>query len=117
MINIKNLNIRSKRVLIRVDYNIPIIKSKIINDFRIKSSFKTINYCLSQNCSIVIMSHLGRPKQSDDKYSLEPIVEYLEDNFNTYVHFSDDCKSTPTHIILVTLFLLAFFITSSISFL
>ena len=93
MINIKNLNIINKRVLIRVDYNIPIIKSKIINDFRLKSSFETINYCLSQNCSIVLMSHLGRPKQKDDKYSLEPIIEYLEDNFNTYVHFSEDCIS------------------------
>ena len=93
MINIKNLKIRNKRVLIRVDYNIPIIKSKIINDFRLKSSFETINYCLSQNCSIVLMSHLGRPKQKDDKYSLEPIIEYLEDNFNTYVHFSEDCIS------------------------
>ncbi len=93
MINIKNLNIINKRVLIRVDYNIPIIKSKIINDFRLKSSFETINYCLSQNCSIVLMSHLGRPKQKDDKYSLQPIIEYLEDNFNTYVHFSDDCIS------------------------
>ncbi|SVE60164.1 uncharacterized protein METZ01_LOCUS513018, partial [marine metagenome] len=59
MRNIKDLNINNKRLLIRFDYNVPIEKNIIINDFRIKSSFETIDYCLSKNASIVIMSHLG----------------------------------------------------------
>ena len=58
-----NINIKNKRVLIRVDYNVPIEKSIIKNTFRLDASKNTINYCISQNCSIVLMSHLGRPKK------------------------------------------------------
>ena len=58
---INQINIKNKKILIRVDYNIPIIDGKIQNDFRLRSSIETINYCLSQNCKIILMSHLGRP--------------------------------------------------------
>ena len=58
MNKLKDINILNKRVLIRVDYNIPILKGEIKNLFRLKSSIDTINYCLSQNCSIVLMTHL-----------------------------------------------------------
>ena len=96
MLSVANLNIKNKKVLIRVDYNVPINKGVIINDYRIKSSIETINYCLSQNCSVVLMSHLGRPIDNNDQYSLNPVLEYLEEYFNTYIHFSDDCISNES---------------------
>ena len=96
MNRITDINIKNKKILIRVDYNVPIENSQIKNDFRLKSSFKTINYCLSQNCSVILISHLGRPKGKDKQYSLEPIIEYLEENFNTYIHYSNDCISNES---------------------
>jgi phosphoglycerate kinase len=93
--NISTLNIKNKRVLIRVDFNVPLDESgKIISNFRIRSAIPTIKYCLTQNASIVLMSHLGRPKgQIDQKFSLKPIVEELETLLNTEIFFSDDCIS------------------------
>ena len=50
---INEINIKNKKVLIRVDYNIPIENGKILNDFRLRKSIETINYSLSQNCSVI----------------------------------------------------------------
>ena len=71
MKHIKDLNINNKTLLIRFDYNVPIENNIIMNDFRIKSTFKTIDYCLSKNASIVIMSHLGRPNGKDKNFSID----------------------------------------------
>ena len=91
---IKDIDIRNKRVLIRVDYNVPLENDKIINDFRIKRSLETINYCIDQNASIVLMSHLGRPNGTHSPdLSLEPISWYLEDVLDMSIFFSDDCVS------------------------
>ena len=93
---INELDITNKTVLIRFDYNVPINKGKIINDFRIKASFETINYCLSQNSSIVIMSHLGRPNGYNSKLSLKPIQKYLNKYYKNKIYFSDDCISSES---------------------
>ena len=90
---INNVDFQNKRALIRVDYNVPIENNVIKNDFRLKSSIETINYCLSQNASVILMSHLGRPNGIDPLFSLKPIIDFLEDTFNVYVHFSEDCIS------------------------
>ena len=93
MISLKKINIKNKKVLIRVDYNVPIKDSTIQNTFRLKASVPTIEYCLSQNASIVLMTHLGRPVGFDNSFSVEPIVEFLEETFGVFVHYSDDCIS------------------------
>ena len=93
MKNIKDLNIDGRTVLIRFDYNVPIENNTIMNDFRIKSSFKTIDYCLSKGASIVIMSHLGRPKGKDKKFTLKPVYNYLKKYYNKKILFSNDCIS------------------------
>ena len=91
---IEDVNIKNKKVLIRVDYNVPMENNEIVNDFRIRSSLDTIKYCLDQNASVVLMSHMGRPKDLNDKeLSLEPISWYLEDLLDTNVYFSEDCIS------------------------
>ena len=93
MNTITSIDIKNKKVLIRVDYNVPIVNSKILNDFRIKATFKTIDYCLSQDCSLILMSHLGRPSEDSNEFTLYPIVKYLEKKYSSFIHFSDDCIS------------------------
>ena len=91
---IKNINITNKRVLIRVDYNVPILNGEISNDFRIKQSLETINYCLKNNASVILMSHLGRPKGvPSEENSLEIVSWHLEELINKEVIFVDDCIS------------------------
>ena len=90
---IEDINISDKKVLIRVDYNVPIENGQILDDFRIKKSLKTINYCLDQGASIILMSHLGRPNGFDENYSLVPVAEKLSELLNKEVLFSEDCIS------------------------
>ena len=80
MKRIDEVNLRNKTVIIRVDYNVPINdKLEITDDNRIKESLKTINYCLDNNCKIILLSHLGKVKKEEDKlkYSLKPVSERL----------------------------------------
>tara|TARA_B100001250_G_scaffold47646_1_gene37302 strand:+ start:5477 stop:6655 length:1179 start_codon:yes stop_codon:yes gene_type:complete len=94
MIDILNLNLKNKRVVIRVDFNVPLKNGIIIDDFRIKESLKTIKYCLAEGASIVLISHLGRPKgENIQGLSLDPISFLLEDLLDVDVMFSNDCIS------------------------
>ena len=91
---LEDITFRNKRALIRVDYNVPVINGKVIDDYRIVESLPTINYCLDNNASVVLMSHLGRPNgQKNLDYSLRPISQKLEEILSRKVHFSDDCIS------------------------
>tara|TARA_Y100000768_G_scaffold335545_1_gene276804 strand:+ start:1157 stop:2335 length:1179 start_codon:yes stop_codon:yes gene_type:complete len=93
MISIEHLDIKDKTVLIRVDYNVPIVNGVIRDSFRINSSFQTINYCLKNNCKIVLMSHLGRPQSADLSLSLYPVFEYLNEIYSGKIFFAKDCIS------------------------
>ena len=67
MKRIENINLDKKRVIIRVDFNVPIDeKLNIVDDNRIKESLKTINYCLAKDCKIILLSHLGKIKSESD---------------------------------------------------
>ncbi|MBI3890211.1 MAG: phosphoglycerate kinase [Candidatus Wallbacteria bacterium] len=78
---LRDLDPRGKRVLVRVDYNVPLDKQgKITDDARIRGSLPTLNFLLERECSIVLMSHLGRPKgKPEPKYSLKPAAERLSE--------------------------------------
>ena len=94
MKKITDLDIASKRVLIRVDYNVPIQGGEVTNDFRIRASLPTIKHCLTMGASIVLMSHLGRPKgKVIPEMSLEPVAFVLEEILDKDVFFSNDCIS------------------------
>ena len=95
MIDIKNINIKNKKILIRVDYNTPIENGNILSRFRLNASIPTIKYCLSQNASVILMSHLGRPKKQEKSLSLEPLIEYLEDTFNVVKNEHDWTLHAP----------------------
>ncbi|PPI88439.1 phosphoglycerate kinase [Candidatus Pantoea edessiphila] len=84
MIRIDDLDLNNKRVLIRVDFNIPMKEGKIISDTRIIASLPTIKMALRKNAKVMIISHLGRPSEGiyDDKFSLSPIVEYLNNKLS-----------------------------------
>lgn len=89
----ETLDLTGKRVLIRVDYNVPLNDhQQITDDTRIRATLPTIEAVLAQGASVVLMSHLGRPKGGpEDKFSLRPIVEHLSNLLRRPVQFANDC--------------------------
>jgi phosphoglycerate kinase len=76
---VKDLDVAGKRVLVRVDFNVPIKDGKVTDDTRIRRALPTIQYLLSEGAEPVLISHLGRPKgQRDPQYSMDPVAEHLE---------------------------------------
>jgi phosphoglycerate kinase len=92
--SIRDLDLAGKRVLMRVDFNVPQDKKTgvITNNQRIAAALPTIKYALGKGASVVLMSHLGRPDgQKIDKFSLKPIAAELEKLLGTHVAFATDC--------------------------
>ena len=86
--------LKNKRILMRVDFNVPINNGRVVDDFRIQSTLPTIQYCLEQGAGVVLMSHLGRPNgKVDADLSLMPVGETLSDMLEMPIKFSDDCIS------------------------
>src|SRR3989475_13078312 len=104
-LTIRDIDVRGKRVLTRVDFNVPIEeregKIEITDDTRIRESLPTINYLREHGAKTVLMSHLGRPKgKRVDKYSLRPIGDHLHTLINDPVIFSyDTLGEVPEKII------------------
>jgi 3-phosphoglycerate kinase len=91
---LNDITLTGKRVLIRVDFNVPILNGEVANDFRIRAALPTIQYCIEKGASIVLMSHLGRPKgEMVPEMSLEPVAFALEEILDKDVFFSNDCIS------------------------
>jgi phosphoglycerate kinase len=89
---VRDIDLTGKRVLVRVDYNVPIKDGVVGDTLRIKSSFDTLNYLLEQKCSIVLMSHLGRPDgKPEAKYSLAPVAQKTSELLGQPITFIDDC--------------------------
>lgn len=87
--NIQDLNLKDKTVLVRVDYNVPLLNNKVIDDTKIVASLKTINYLKENNCKIILMSHMGKIKSKDDfsKNSLKVVVPILSKLLNQEIYF------------------------------
>ena len=86
---IKNYRLKNKKVIIRVDFNVPIKNGKIEDDNRIKASLETIKYAANKGAKVILMSHLGRIKQEEDKIgkTLKPVSEALSKLLNQKVLF------------------------------
>jgi phosphoglycerate kinase len=93
MKSIDQVDLKGKRVLIRVDFNVPVDdKGVITDDTRIEAHIRTISYCLDNNAKVILMSHMGRPKgQRVDKLSLKPVTAILLKLLQKEVLFVDDC--------------------------
>ncbi|KPJ56985.1 hypothetical protein AMJ49_03005 [Parcubacteria bacterium DG_74_2] len=78
MRRLKDFKLKSKKVLVRCDFNVPIKSGKILDDFRIKKTIPTIKYLIKKRAKIILMSHLGKPKDREKEYSLKPIAKRLE---------------------------------------
>jgi len=92
LLNIKKLNLENKKIFIRCDFNVPMDEfGNISDDRRIRSAISTINYCLDQDCAIILASHLGRPKgKVDERYSLSPIARRLHHLLKRKVTLTSD---------------------------
>jgi phosphoglycerate kinase len=98
--SITDIDIANKKVLVRVDFNVPISEGIINDDTRIKAALPTINYLLNHNASVILCSHLGRPKgEVAEKYSLMPISKHLSKLLDRPVHFANDCLSEDAKLI------------------
>ncbi|HMQ80550.1 MAG TPA: phosphoglycerate kinase [Ignavibacteria bacterium] len=100
----KNGELRSKRVLVRVDFNVPMSKEtegRITDDKRIVESLPTITKVISEGGKLILMSHMGRPKgEKNLKYSLRPIAMHLSELLDRPVLFADDCIGESTEAIV-----------------
>jgi phosphoglycerate kinase len=87
-------NFNNQKVIIRVDFNVPLDDNfNVTDDTRIRESVPTIKKILNDGGSVILMSHLGRPKSGpEDKFSLKHVISAVENNIGTSVKFSNDCK-------------------------
>ena len=89
---IQDMDLKNKKVLVRVDYNVPLKDGKVDNNKRIVATEKTIKHLLDNNCRIVLIAHLGRPKgKVCPEFSLAPVAAEVEKLFGVPVHFAKDC--------------------------
>ncbi|MBP9994665.1 MAG: phosphoglycerate kinase [bacterium] len=100
MVNIDQVNFNGKRVVVRVDFNVPLDENfNITDDTRMRAAMPTLRKVLDDNGMLIIMSHLGRPKKNPDpKNSLKPIVKHLEELIGRPVIFADDCMKAADAI-------------------
>ncbi|MAT41104.1 MAG: phosphoglycerate kinase [Anaerolineaceae bacterium] len=89
---VTDFDVDGKRVLVRVDFNVPIKEGKVGDDTRIQAALPTINYLLEHHAAVILCSHLGRPKTAEDiQFSLRPVADYLSGLVDAPVSFAEDC--------------------------
>ena len=89
---VRDIDLRNKKVLVRVDFNVPLKEGRITDDTRITAALPTLTYVLDQKgASLVLMSHLGRPKKPDKENSLAPVAQRLSELLGKKVTLAPDC--------------------------
>lgn len=102
-LTLNDIEVKGKKVLMRVDFNVPIINGKITDDNRIVQALPSINYVLDNGGLLILTSHLGRPKgEPDPQFSLKPVAEHLAGLVDTKVHFAEDCVGEKAKSVINT---------------
>ena len=97
---LRDVDLKGKRVVMRVDFNVPIKEGVIKDDTRIQGALASIKYVIGQGGSLVLMSHLGRPKGKgyEAEFSLKPVAEYLAKLLGQPVTFAADCANADAEV-------------------
>ena len=105
MKTIKDVIIDNKKVIIRVDFNVPIKEGKIVDDTRIVGALKTIKYCIDRNCKVILLSHLGRVKEEADlaKNDLSPVAKRLAELLEQDVLFCEKTRGEELEEIVASM--------------
>ncbi len=102
--SVKDIDLNGKKVVMRVDFNVPLKDGVITDDTRIRAALPTIKYILENGASLSLLSHLGRPKgEVKPEFSLKPVADYLADMLGKPVKFAPDCIGTDTQAMAAAL--------------
>lgn len=104
MKNLKELDLKNKRILLRVDFNVPLNKEtkEVKDDTRIKEALPTIQYCLEQGAKVILVSHLGRPKgEVKEELRLAPVAKKLAELLNKPVEYLKKINQPQTDLVLL----------------
>ncbi len=98
---LQDIDIRQKKVLMRVDFNVPLKEGKVANDTRIVKALPSLREAINQNAILILMSHLDRPGgKVVPELSLEPVAEYLRTALDTRVYFADNCVGDKAEAVI-----------------
>ena len=98
---VKDICVKGKKVVMRVDFNVPLNdQQEITDDTRIRAALPTIQYVIEQGAALVLMSHLGRPKGKgyEKEFSLKPVADYLAAKLGRPVQFAEDCMAADAQV-------------------
>lgn len=102
-LSVVQLDLRGRRVFLRADFNVPLSGDEITDDTRIRAVMPTLEHCLTNQASVVLASHLGRPRGRDPRYSLKPVAFRLEELLGRPVALAPDCVGRVPEKLAATL--------------
>ena len=91
-LTLNDIDVTGKKVMMRVDFNVPIIDGEITDDNRVRAALPSINFVIENGGLVILTSHLGRPKgERNQEFSLKPVADHLATLIDAPVHFANDC--------------------------